>query len=80
MTIIINPEDRKEVEKYLESNDYLFKTKIVEITKNTPNSVIGLRKILKELKKGYKTEKSLTRSIDIIDKHFYDTKFDSIKK
>jgi len=52
----------------------------VEIKKGTPNSVKGLRKIIKELKKGYRAAKGLTRTIDIIDKHFDNVKFDSIKQ
>ena len=32
------------------------------------------------MKKGYKAEKGLTKSVDIIDKHFDNVKFDGIKK
>jgi len=42
--------------------------------------VKGLRKIIKDMKKGYKALKGKARSIDIIDKHFDNIKFDEIKK
>ena len=36
--------------------------------------------MIKDLKKGYRASKGLTKTIDIIDKHFDNEKFESIKK
>ena len=70
MTIIINPQLRKEVESQLDNHDFLFKVKLLEIKEDTEPNVTSLRKVLKEIKKGYRAEKGQTKSIDVIDKHF----------
>lgn len=40
----------------------------------------GLFKIIRNIKKGYPVIKGITGSVDIIDKHYNDIKFEEIKK
>ena len=50
------------------------------ISKDTEPNRIGMRKIIKDCKNGYKAEKAITYSIDIIDKHYDNVKFEQIKQ
>ena len=54
--------------------------KLVSINKNLQPTIKDLRKILKELKNGYKIEKTMTKAVDIIDKHYHSAKFEQIIK
>jgi hypothetical protein len=49
--------------------------KVISLDENVEPTVASMRKILKEFKKGYKAEKGLTNSIDLIDKNFDSDKF-----
>jgi len=49
----------------------------MEETENTP---IGLRKVLREVKRGYLVEKGVCRLVDINDKLHNDLKFQSVKE
>lgn len=72
--------ESKNVAKYLERNDYLERVKILSIPTGTEASAKGLFKLIRNIKKGYKVTKTITNSVDIIDKHYNSTKFEEIKK
>ncbi len=76
VTVLASEDELKNVQKYLNRNEYSFKVKVVALGKNVEPTAVGMRKVLKEFKKGYKAEKGLTNSIDIIDKHFDNVKFE----
>lgn len=80
VTVLVAEEEMKTVYKYLQRNEYEFKVKLVALPKDMEASPLEMRKLLKDFKKGYKAEKGITNSIDIIDKHYDSVKFEQIKQ
>ena len=53
---------------------------MISLPKVSEPTLKNLHKIIRTLKKGYRIEKTVTHSIDIIDKHYDNIKFEQIKK
>ena len=80
MTVLAAETEIKNLTRYFEKNDYIHRVKLVSLPKNCEPSLNCLFKTIRTLKKGYRIEKSITNSLDIIDKHYDNVKFEQIKK
>ena len=52
---------------------------MVGIVEGSENTALGLRKTLREVKRGYLVEKGVCKMVDIIDEFHGDLKFEDIK-
>lgn len=80
VTVLCSESESKKLANYLQQNDYSEKVKILSVAEGTEPNPKGLFKIIRNIKKGYPVIKGITGSVDIIDKHYNDIKFEEIKK
>lgn len=76
VTVVAVESEVKKLTKYFEKNFYLFRVKIIGIPVDCEPSIKSLCKTIRSIKKGYRAEKTVTHSIDIIDKHYDNVKFE----
>lgn len=80
VTVLVDPSQLKNLTKQLKQRNYLFKIKLVPLPSDIQPNMIGFRKIIKQIKRGYRAKKGLSNSIDIIDKHHDSPRFEQIKE
>ena len=80
VTILAAESEIKSLTKFFDKNEYMHRIKLISLPNDCEPTLKNLYKIIRNIKKGYQIEKTITNSVDIIDKHFDNVKFEQIKK
>lgn len=79
--VVVCPEEEKSIhQKTLENEGAGHRVKLLGIEEGTEPTPIALRRIILELRRGYRLKMGVTPTVDIIDRNHSQTKFTEIKE
>jgi hypothetical protein len=73
--VVCPEEEAGEVERQIREDGCGFRMRVLSVPAGTECSAVGLRRVLREVKRGYLVERGPSRAVDIIDKYHSSAKF-----